>query len=66
MQNKIVNRQTKVSRGGNEMTPEEMQRILNAEAERGSSELEAFRYLANALGIQFPDVPQDSGSEKRD
>lgn len=48
------------------MTREEMQRILNAEAERGSSELEAFRYLANALGIQFPDVPQDSGSEKRD
>lgn len=48
------------------MTREEMQRILNAEAERGSSELEAFRYLANVLGIKFPDVPRDSGNEKRD
>ena len=50
----------------NEMICEEMQRILNAEAERGSSELEAFRYLANALGIKFPDVTGDAGNQKQD
>lgn len=36
------------------MTKEEMQRILIKEAERGSSELEAYRYLVEVLGIEFP------------
>lgn len=38
------------------MTREEMQRFLNKEAERGSDELEAFRNLADIIGIKYPDV----------
>ena len=37
-----------------EMTKEEMQRFLIKEAQRGSSELEAYRNLMEILGIEFP------------
>jgi hypothetical protein len=39
-----------------EMTKEEMQRflILIKEAQRGSSEMEAYRNLMEILGIEFP------------
>ena len=37
-----------------QMTKEEMQRFLNLEAERGSTEYEALKALADILGIIFP------------
>ena len=37
-----------------EMTKEEMQRFLIKEAQRGCSELEAYRNLMEILGIEFP------------
>lgn len=37
-----------------EMTKEEMQRFLIKEAQRGSTELEAYRNLMEILGIEFP------------
>lgn len=36
------------------MTADEMQRLLDAEAEQGSSELEAYRKLMRILGVEFP------------
>lgn len=39
-----------------EMTKEEMQRFLNREAEKGSSEYEALKALADILGIEFPEL----------
>lgn len=36
------------------MTKEEMQRYLIKEAQRGSSEIEAYRNLMEILGIEFP------------
>ena len=36
-----------------EMTKEEMQRYLIKEAQRGSTELEAYRNLMEILGIEF-------------
>ena len=36
-----------------EMTKEEMQRFLIKEAQRGSSEMEAYRDLMEILGIEF-------------
>lgn len=36
------------------MTADEMQRLLDAEAEEGASELEAYRKLMRILGIEFP------------
>lgn len=36
------------------MTKEEMQRFLNREAEKGSTEIEALKALAEILGIKFP------------
>lgn len=44
------------------MTKEEMQRFLNREAERGSTEQEALKALAEILGIKFPKI----GDEKAD
>ena len=38
------------------MTKEEMQRFLNREAEKGSTEYEALKALADILGIQFPEL----------
>lgn len=38
------------------MTKEEMQRFLNREAEKGSSEYEALKALADILGIEFPEL----------
>ena len=38
----------------NSITKEEMQRFLNREAEKGTSEYEALKALANILGIEFP------------
>lgn len=37
-----------------EMTKEEMQRFLIKEAQRGSSEMEAYRNLMEIIGIEFP------------
>ena len=36
------------------MTADEMQRLLDAEAEQGASELEAYRKLMRILGVEFP------------
>lgn len=36
------------------MTKEEMQRFLIKEAQRGSTEIEAYRNLMEILGIEFP------------
>ena len=36
------------------MTAGEMQRLLDAEAEQGSSELEVYRKLMRILGVEFP------------
>lgn len=41
------------------MTKEEMQRYLIKEAQRGTSELEAYRNLMEILGIEFPKERQD-------
>lgn len=41
-----------------DMTKEEMQRFLNREAEKGSSEYEALKALASILGITFPELQQ--------
>ena len=45
------------------MTAEEMQRVLNREAETGSTEFEALKALADILGIQFPTLKADAKSE---
>lgn len=36
------------------MTKEEMQRFLIKEAQRGSSEIDAYRNLMEIIGIEFP------------
>lgn len=36
------------------MTKEEMQRFLIKEAQRGSTELEAYRNMMEIIGIEFP------------
>ena len=48
-------------KGGNmeEMTKEEMQRFLNREAEKGSTEEEALKALADILGIKFPQIEKN-------
>lgn len=38
------------------MTKEEMQWFLNREAEKGSTEQEALKALAEILGIKFPKI----------
>ncbi|MCD8346603.1 MAG: hypothetical protein LUD16_01390 [Lachnospiraceae bacterium] len=43
-----------------EMKKEEMQRYLNQEAQRGSSEMEAYKNLMEILGLVFP------GSKKQE
>lgn len=45
------------------MTKEEMQRFLNREAEKGSTEYEALKALADILGIQFPELKQKEKTE---
>lgn len=47
----------------NEMTKEEMQRFLNREAEKGSTEYEALTALADILGIEFPELKQKEKAE---
>lgn len=41
------------------MTKEEMQRFLIKEAQRGSSEIEAYRNLMEILGIEYPKERED-------
>lgn len=41
-----------------EMTKEEMQRFLIKEAQRGSTEMEAYRNLMEILGIEFPEIEE--------
>lgn len=41
-----------------EMTKEEMQRFLIKEAQRGSTEIEAYRNLMEIIGIEFPQERQ--------
>ena len=41
------------------MTKEEMQRFLNREAEKGSTEQEAFKALAEILGLKFPKIERE-------
>ena len=41
------------------MTTEEMQRFLNREAEKGSSEYEALKALVEILGIEFPKLKRE-------
>ena len=42
------------------MTTEEMQRFLNREAEKGSSEYEALKVLVEILGIEFPKLKREA------
>ncbi len=44
------------------MEADEMQRFLNIEAQRGSSEMEAYRNLMEILGIEFPKDPKEKKS----
>lgn len=48
-------------KGGNMdgMTKDEMQRFLNREAEKGSTEEEALKALAEILGIKFPKIEKE-------
>lgn len=41
------------------MTKDEMQRFLNREAEKGSTEEEALKALAEILGIRFPKIEKE-------
>ena len=41
------------------MTKEEMQRFLIKEAQRGSTEIEAYRNLMEILGIEYPRKKED-------
>jgi hypothetical protein len=43
----------------NEMSKEEMQRFLNREAEKGNTEYEALKALADILGIKFPEIEKE-------
>ena len=43
-----------------DMTKEEMQRFLNREAEKGSTEYEALKALADILGIAFPELKKEA------
>lgn len=45
------------------MTQEEMQRFLNREAEKGTTEFEALKALADILGIQFPTLKANAKKE---
>lgn len=47
-----------------EMTKEEMQRFLIKEAQRGSSEIEAYRNLMEILGIEFPEIEDEREEQK--
>lgn len=40
------------------MTKEEMQRFLLKEAQRGVSEIEAYRSLMEIIGIEYPKDPK--------
>ena len=46
-----------------DMMKEEMQRFLNREAEKGSTEYEALKALADILGITFPELKQKEKAE---
>ena len=41
------------------ITKEEMQRFLIKEAQRGSTEMEAYRNLMEILGIEFPNEKKE-------
>ena len=41
------------------MTKEEMQRFLNREAEKGSTEQEALKAMAEILGLKFPKIERE-------
>ena len=45
------------------MTKEEMQRFLIMEAQRGSTEMEAYRNLMEILGIEFPSESKKENAE---
>lgn len=45
------------------MNQEEMQRFLNLEAKRGSTEEEALKALAEILGVKFPKIEPKEGTE---
>ena len=42
-----------------EMTKEEMQRFFDREAEKGTTEYEALKALADILGIKFPKLKEN-------
>ena len=46
-----------------EMTKEEMQRFFIKEAQRGSTEMEAYRNLMEILGIEFPSEKKEKPTE---
>ena len=48
------------------MTKDEMQRFLNREADRGTQELEAWRALAQIIGIVYPnqDKPKNTDEDE--
>ena len=46
--------------GEESMTKEEMQRFLIKAAQRGSTEIEAYRNLMEILGIEYPKEKEDN------
>ena len=42
-----------------EMTKEEIHSFLNREAEKGTTEYEALKALADILGIKFPELKEN-------
>lgn len=46
--------------GDDSMSKEEMQRFLIKEAQRGSSEIEAYRNLLYIIGIEYPQAKSKS------
>lgn len=46
------------------MSKEEMQRFLIKEAQRGSSEIEAYRNLMEIIGIEYPQEKSKTNSNQ--
>lgn len=59
----IITAKAEKGRTMDEMTREEMQRFLNREAEKGTTEYEALKALADILGITFPELKKADHKE---
>lgn len=57
---KAIRRKPEKEKKMETMTTEEMQRFLNREAEKGSSEYEALKALVEILEIEFPKLKREA------